>query len=96
MTNYTKLIYNGLTGETTVEELSDNESTKLLEEWNKNQAQIEAEKNAADQLRANKISAYEKLGLTAAEIEALLPTPLPNLSIAELRNSQHNLEELCQ
>ena len=37
-------------------------------------AQAEADKEA---LKATKISAYEKLGLSQEEIEALLPTPQP-------------------
>lgn len=86
MTNNTKLIYNGLTGEAIIEELSDAENAELLAEWQKNEAEVEAAKIAAAELRANKISAYEKLGLTPAEIEALVPTPVPDLSIAELRN----------
>ena len=36
-------------------------------------AEIEAK--AAQALKEAKISAYQKLGLTDAEIEALLPTP---------------------
>lgn len=42
----------------------------------------------AEQARQTKISAYEKLGLTEAEIEALLPTPI----IDEL-NAEPNLSE---
>ena len=37
-------------------------------------AALEAE---AASLRATKVSAYEKMGLSAAEIEALIPTPKP-------------------
>jgi len=43
-------------------------------------AQEKAERLTKEaELRANKISAYQKMGLTADEIEALLPTPKPNL-----------------
>lgn len=79
MTNNTKLIYNGLTGEAIIEELSDAENAELLAEWEKHQTEIEQAKIAAAKLRANKISAYEKLGLTPAEIEALLPTPIESI-----------------
>jgi hypothetical protein len=34
------------------------------------------QKKAAEELRTAKISAYQKLGLTEAEIEALLPKPI--------------------
>lgn len=40
----------------------------------KAQADAEAE---AESLRNLKIAAYEKMGLSAVEIEALLPTPKP-------------------
>jgi hypothetical protein len=58
-------------------ELSADEYEAQIAEWaeirlGKNQAKAEAE--AA---RQTKISAYEKLGLTEAEIEALMPTPKP-------------------
>lgn len=39
-------------------------------------AQAKAQEEA---LRATKIAAYQKMGLTEAEIEALLPTPKPPL-----------------
>lgn len=38
-------------------------------------ANKEAQKLAEAELRATKIAAYQKLGLTEAEIEALLPLP---------------------
>jgi hypothetical protein len=61
----------------TVRTLTDEEYDATIEAWAdawlaKEQAKIDAE-NA----RQLKISAYEKLGLTAEEIEALLPTPNP-------------------
>ncbi len=58
-------------------QLSAEEYDAQINEWAdarlaKEQANIEAET-----ARQTKISAYEKLGLTEAEIEALLPTPTP-------------------
>lgn len=51
--------------ETTIESWADARIAK---------AQAKAE---AEALRAAKIAAYEKLGLSETEIEALLPTPKP-------------------
>jgi hypothetical protein len=61
-------------------ELSSDEYEAQIAEWAdarlaKEQANLEAET-----ARQTKISAYEKLGLTQAEIEALLPTPQPRIS----------------
>jgi hypothetical protein len=61
----------------TVRTLTNEEYEATIEAWAdawlaKEQAKIDAE-NA----RQLKISAYEKLGLTPEEIEALLPTPNP-------------------
>jgi hypothetical protein len=68
-------IYDNETGEYSTVELTDAEQAKIDAEraaWRiaKDQAVLDAE-----QLRQTKISAYEKLGLTEAEIEALLPAP---------------------
>jgi hypothetical protein len=68
-------IYDHETGEYTSVELTDTEQAKIDADraaWRiaKDQAILDAK-----QLRQTKISAYEKLGLTQAEIEALLPTP---------------------
>lgn len=73
-------IYDHLTGEYTTVEFTDDEQTKIDAEraaWRiaKDQAKLEAQ-----QLRQTKINAYEKLGLTPAEIEALLPTPAEPIS----------------
>lgn len=54
----------------TLEEISARENE--IAEYVANKEAQELEKA---QLRATKIAAYEKLGLTEAEIEALLPTP---------------------
>lgn len=41
--------------------------------WLAEQAKLKAD---AEALRQTKIAAFQKLGLTEAEIEALLPTPI--------------------
>ena len=69
---------------TETDEVIDREMTKAeieILEANKiailnNQAQIE-------ETRQLKISAYQKLGLTEAEIEALLPTPKPVTQVTD-------------
>lgn len=68
-------IYDHNTGETIVREMTDEEQAQR-------NAEIEAEKIAkakkeaeALEVKAAKLSAYQKLGLTEAEIEALLPSP---------------------
>jgi len=71
-------IYDHNTGQHIVREMTSDELAQRnveIEAW------LEAKENAkleAEQLRATKIAAYEKLGLTEAEIEALLPTPKPD------------------
>jgi len=68
-------IYNHSTGESLVREMTNEEQAER-------EAQIEAHKiekakreSDALQLREAKLSAYQKLGLTQTEIEALLPIP---------------------
>lgn len=76
-------IYNHATGEQTVREMSDDELAKReieIAEWVAEKAQKQKE---AQDLRKAKISAYEKLGLTPAEIEALLPTTAEPISQAQ-------------
>lgn len=73
MTKPTIRIHNTETNEVIDREMTDAEFE--IYEANKqaalnNQAQIE-------EARQLKISAYQKLGLTEAEIEVLLPTPKP-------------------
>ena len=70
-------IYDNTTGEQIIREMT-------IEEQAERDSQVAswlAEKTAKEQQeaesRANKISAYQKLGLSEAEIEALLPTPQP-------------------
>lgn len=70
-------IYDNTTGENIVREMTAEEKAQRnaeIEAWQtaKDNAKIEAE-----QLKATKIAAYKKLGLTEAEIEVLLPTPKP-------------------
>ena len=70
-------IYDHNTGENIVREMTPEELAERnaeIEAWLKAK---ETAKLEAQQLRATKIAAYEKLGLTEAEIEALLPTPKP-------------------
>lgn len=67
--------FNAETGEQIVRDATPEEiAIKEAEvaQWLADKAVREAE---AAQLRATKISAYQKMGLTEAEIEALLPTP---------------------
>ena len=75
MTNDKVFIYDGWNDEYIVRELTDEEQAAkdaadalTIEQ----EAQSKAE---AEALRQTKISAYQKLGLTEAEIEALLPAP---------------------
>jgi hypothetical protein len=63
------------TGEIIERELTDKEQA----EYDADKAALAAikieEDAAKEELRLTKITAYKKLGLTDAEIEALLPTP---------------------
>lgn len=80
MTKLTKQVHNVETGEIEILEITGQE----LQEYNEriaNDAILKAQEIAErEQARATKISAYEKLGLTPAEIEALLPTPAEPIS----------------
>jgi len=77
MTNNQIGIYDHATGENTVVEMTAEEKAQRDAETKAWQIAKENAKLEAEQLRETKISAYEKLGLTEAEIEALLPTPKP-------------------
>jgi len=77
MTNNQLGIYDHTTGENVVREMTAQEKTQRNAEIEAWQTAKENAKLEAEQLRATKIAAYEKLGLTEAEIEALLPTPTP-------------------
>jgi hypothetical protein len=56
-------------------ELSADEYKAQIAEWAEVRLAKDQAKAQAEAARQTKISAYEKLGLTEAEIEALLPTP---------------------
>ena len=84
MANDTYYIHNVETDEIKTIELTDDEQKELDAERQKAIAAKAAAKLEQEQLRLTKISAYEKLGLTEAEIEALLPAPKP-------LDFQHNL-----
>lgn len=60
--------------------LEQDEYNKTLDSWAVATLAKEAIKLEAEQARQTKISAYNKLGLTEAEIEALLPTPVEPIS----------------
>jgi|LakMenE18May11ns_1017448.scaffolds.fasta_scaffold7986365_1 hypothetical protein len=61
-------------------ELDQDEYEATIDSWADATLAKEAAELKAEQLRATKIAAYEKLGLTEAEIEALLPSPAPLVS----------------
>jgi len=73
-------IYNHSTGENIVREMTNEEQAQKDAEVEAARIAKEQAKIEAEQLRETKIAAYEKLGLTEAEIEALLPTPQPRIS----------------
>jgi hypothetical protein len=58
-------------------QLSADEYEATIAQWSDARLAKEQAKSEAEALRQTKISAYEKLGLTEAEIEALVPTPTP-------------------
>ena len=58
-------------------ELSSEEYEAQIAEWADARLAKEQAKTDAETLLQSKISAYKKLGLTEAEIEALMPTPKP-------------------
>jgi|LakMenEpi03Aug12_release.lakeMendotaPanAssembly.Ray.scaffolds.fasta_scaffold3650539_2 hypothetical protein len=68
-------ICNALTGQQIIRDATPKEITTLEAEASKSLAEKAARELAASELRLIKISAYKKLGLTDAEIEALVPTP---------------------
>ncbi len=80
MTNELIHINNAETGEVITRELTDPEQKIRDAEKAEMLAEKEQKELEATQLRQTKISAYEKLGLTEAEIEALLPSPAPLVS----------------
>ena len=58
-------------------EMTAEQYEATIESWADAQIEAAEKKAQAEALRQTKIAAYEKLGLTEAEIEALLPTPKP-------------------
>ncbi len=75
MPNLTIQIHNVATGEIINREMTDVEQQQFESERAINLEAKRLREEQAAQLRANKMNAYQKLGLTAEEIEALLPTP---------------------
>ena len=69
-------IYNHLTGEQIVREMTNEELAQRQIEVAQAIAEKAERQAQAQALRETKISAYEKLGLSTTEIEALLPTPV--------------------
>jgi hypothetical protein len=57
-------------------EISGAEYEQIISDWADNEIAEEQSRLEAAQLRQTKIEAYTKLGLTPAEIEALLPAPV--------------------
>lgn len=79
MTNLTKQVHNVETGEIEIVELTGQELQEYQERI-ANDAVVKAQEIAdKEQARQIKISAYQKLGLTEAEIESLLPTPAESI-----------------
>lgn len=70
-------IYDHSTGEHIQREMTDEEFEQYQIESAAALAKKEQTKLEAEALRATKVEAYKKLGLTDDEIEALLPTPQP-------------------
>lgn len=70
-------IYNHATGEHIHREMTDEEFAQYEIDCAKVEMQKEQQKLELEQLRQTKIEAYKKLGLSAEEIEAILPTPKP-------------------
>ena len=58
-------------------QLSDKDYEATIAQWADARLAKEQLKIDAETARQIKISAYQKLGLTEAEIEALVPTPKP-------------------
>lgn len=80
--NQFKLDYPSLTKQVNEDiiTLDQDEYEATIDAWADAKLAKEAAKLQAEQARQTKISAYEKLGLTPAEIEALLPTPAELIS----------------
>ena len=57
-------------------EMLPDQYEQTIESWADGRIAKEQAKADAEALRNTKISAYQKMGLTEAEIESLLPTPI--------------------
>lgn len=66
-------IYDHTTGEQIVREMTADELSEFNAQSEAYKAEKLAKENEANELRAIKISAYQKLGLTQQEIDALIP-----------------------
>lgn len=64
-------------------EMSPEDYERTLGEWADAALAKKAREDEAEADRQTKIAAYQKLGLTAEEIEALVPTPQPLRPVAE-------------
>jgi hypothetical protein len=60
-------------------EMLPDQYEQTIESWADGRIAKEQAKADAEALRNTKISAYQKMGLTEAEIEALLPTPVSTI-----------------
>lgn len=72
----TKLIHNVATNEIEILELTADEIAERKAQVKQWKAEKEAREQQAELAKQTKISAYQKLGLSEAEIEALIPTPI--------------------
>jgi len=75
MMNNSITIYDHTTGETIVREMTDEEQAQRNAEIAAWKVEKQARQDAEEAAWRTKISAYQKLGLTVDEIEALAPTP---------------------
>ena len=75
MPNDLIVLLDAATGEEIVREMTDEEQAQRNAEIVQWKIEKEAREQQKAELRATKIAAYQKLGLTESEIEALLPTP---------------------
>jgi hypothetical protein len=83
-TNMVKItIIDAKTGEVVERQMNESELANYENNINNFIAEQAEQKKAAEELRTAKISAYQKLGLTEAEIEALLPKPIEPILLEE-------------
>ena len=76
-------IIDATTGEVVERQMNKSELANYENNINNFIAEQAEQKKAAEELRTAKISAYQKLGLTEAEIEALLPKPIEPILLEE-------------